>query len=162
MVASGFSTRRVNNPYAQPTAAAVARALAPEDSYINSNRPPLNMACRSQLRNGSIKACKRRGSRSKFRYGNQQQRTVDGSRPFSQFRDCRICKVKQYNTSKSESQKKKIPHRGHHPLCPDKKRKVLSPMTAFVERTYAMNIRRNNAPIAVSYTHLTLPTNREV
>jgi hypothetical protein len=31
----------------------VARAMAPVDSYINSNRPPQNMACRSQLRNGS-------------------------------------------------------------------------------------------------------------
>ena len=105
------------------------------------------MAIRSQLRNGSIKACRRRGGRSKFRYGNHQQRTVDGSRPFNQFRDCPICRVKQYNTGKSESQKKKIPHRGHHPICPDKKRPVLSPMTAFVERTYATNIRRNNAPI---------------
>ncbi len=120
MVATGFLTRTVNNPYAHPTTLAVARAMASPDSYINSNIPPLNMACRSQLRNGSIKACRRRGGRSKFGYGSHQNRTVDGSRPFSQFRNCKICKVKQYNTNKSESQKKKIPHRGHHPLCPEK------------------------------------------
>jgi hypothetical protein len=29
--------------------------MAPADSYINSNRPPQNMACRSQLLNGSTK-----------------------------------------------------------------------------------------------------------
>jgi hypothetical protein len=118
MVATGFSTRIVNNPYAHPTALAVARAMASPDSYINSNRLPQNMACRSQLRNGSIKHCKRRGGRSKFRYGSHKDRIVDGSRSFSQYRDCKICKVKQYNASKYESQKKKMPHRGHHPLCP--------------------------------------------
>ncbi len=148
MVASSFSTRRVINPYAHPTALTVARALAPADSYINSNRPPvINMACQSNLRNGSIKSCKRRGGRSKFRYGNHHQRSVDGSRAFSQYRDCVICKVKLYNNNKIDSQKKKIPHRGHHPHCPDKKRKVRLPMTAVAERTYATNIRLNNAPI---------------
>jgi hypothetical protein len=70
------------------------------------------MACRSQLRNGSTKPCRRRGGRLKFTYGSRQQRTLDGSRPSSQYRDCKICKVKQYNADKSESQKKKIPHRG--------------------------------------------------
>jgi hypothetical protein len=147
MVAAGSLTRTVNNPYAHPTALAVARAMAPADSYINSNRPPPNMACRSQLRNGSIKACRRRGGRSKFRFGSHQHRTVDGSRTFSQYRDCKICKVKQYNTNKSESQKKKIPHRGHHPLCPEKKRPVLTPLKAFVQRTYAANMRQNSTPI---------------
>ena len=148
MVATGFSNRPIHNPYAHPTALTVARAMAPADSYINSNnRPPQNMACRSQLRNGSTKTCRRRGGRTKFTYGSRQQRTLDGSRPFSQYRDCRICKVKQYNADKSESQKKKIPHRGHHPIFPDKPRPVQSPMTAFVERTFAANIRLNNAPI---------------
>jgi hypothetical protein len=163
MVAANFSNRNVTNPYAHPTALAVARAMAPADSYINCNRPPQNMACRSQLRNGSIKACRRRGGRSKFRYGSHQQRTVDGSRPFSQFRDCKICKVKHYNADKSEAQKKKIPHRGHHPLCPDKKRPVLSPMTAFVQRTAAANIRLNNAPIErVSIQNSTNQRNSQV
>ena len=163
MVASGFLARRVNNPYVHPTALTVACALALADSYINSNRPPLNnMACQSQLRNGSIKACRRRGGRSKFRYGNHHQRSVDGSRPFSQYRDCGICKVKLYNNSKIKNQKKKIPHRGHHPLCPDKKRKVLSPMTAFVERTHATNIRQSNAPIErLSIQNSTNQGNRE-
>jgi hypothetical protein len=163
MVATGFSTRTINNPYAHPTAQAVARAMAPADSYINSNIPPQNMAIRSQLRNGSIKACRRRGGRSKFSYGSHQQRTVDGSRPFSQYRDCKICKVKQYNADKIESRKKKIPHRGHHPLCPEKKRSVLSPMTAFVEHTYATNIRLNNAPIErLSIQNLTNQRNSQV
>ena len=109
MVASSFSTRRVINPYAHPTALTVARALAPADSYINSNRPPvINMACQSNLRNGSIKSCKRRGGRSKFRYGNHHQRSVDGSRAFSQYRDCVICQVKLYSNNKIDSQKKKI------------------------------------------------------
>ena len=147
MVATGFKTRTVYNPYDHATALTVAHAMAPADSYINSNRPPQNMACRSQLRNGSIKHCKRRGGRSKFRYGSHKDRIVDGSQSFSQYRDCKICKVKQYNASKIDSQKKKIPHRGHHPLCPVKKRPVLSPITAFVERTYARNMQPNHAPI---------------
>jgi hypothetical protein len=147
MVAAGSSNRGLINPYASPTTLALARAMAPADSYLNNNRPPQNMACRSQLRNGSTKTCRRRGGRSKFRYGSHSQRTLDGSRPFSQFRDCKICKVKQYNRDKSESEKKKIPHRGHHPLCPDKKKPVLSPMTEFVEHTSATNLRLNNAPI---------------
>jgi hypothetical protein len=67
MVATGFLNRPVHNPYAHPTALTVARAMAPADSYINSNRPPQNMACRSQLRNGSTKTCRRRGGRTKFR-----------------------------------------------------------------------------------------------
>jgi hypothetical protein len=117
MVATGFSKRPIHNPpYTHPTAVMVARAMAPADSYINSNRPPQNMACRSQLRNGSTKTCRRRGGWTKFSYGSHQQRTLDGSGPFSQYRDCKICKVKQYNADKSESQKKKIPHRGHHPI----------------------------------------------
>ena len=156
MVATSFSNRPVHNPYAHPTALTVARAMAPADSYINSNRPPQNMACRSQLRNGSTKTCRRRGGRTKFSYGSRQQRTLDGSRPFSQYRDCKICKVKQYNADKSESQKKKIPHRGHHPICPDKPRPVQSPMTEFVQRTFAANIRLNNAPIE----RVSMPSNQ--
>ncbi len=156
MVATSFSKRPIHNPYAHPTALTVARAMAPADSYINSNRPPQNMACRSQLRNGSTKTCRRRGGRTKFSYGSRQQRTLDGSRPFSQYRDCKICKVKQYNADKSESQKKKIPHRGHHPICPDKPRPVQSPMTEFVQRTFAANIRLNNAPIE----RVSMPSNQ--
>jgi hypothetical protein len=121
--------------------------MAPANSYIKSNRPPQNMACRSQLRNGSTKTFRQQGGRSKFSYGSRQQRTLDGSWPFSQYRDCKICKVKQYNADKSESQKKKIPHSGHHPICPDKPRPVQSPMTEFVQRTFAANIRLNIAPI---------------
>jgi hypothetical protein len=108
MVATGFLTRIVNNPYAHTTALTVARALASADSYINSNRPPQNMACRSQLRNGSIETRRQRGGQSKFRYGSHQQQTIDGSWPFSQYRDCKICKVKQYNASKSKSKKKRF------------------------------------------------------
>ena len=156
MVATSFSNRPVHNPYAHPTALTVARAMAPADSYINSNRPPQNMACRSQLRNGSTKTCRRRGGRTKFSYGSRQQRALDGSRPFSQYRDCKICKVKQYNADKSESQKKKIPHRGHHPICPDKPRPVQSPMTEFVQRTFAANIRLNIAPIE----RVSMPSNQ--
>jgi hypothetical protein len=147
MVATSFSKRPIHNPYAHPTALTVACAMSPADSYINSNRTPPNMACRSQLCNGSTKTCRRRGGRTKFSYGSHQQRTLDGSRPFSQYRECKICKVKQYNADKSESQKKKIPHRGHHPICPDKPRPVQSPLTEFVKRTFAANIRLNNAPI---------------
>jgi hypothetical protein len=147
MVAAGFSNRPVNNPYAHPTALTVARAMAPTDSYINCNRPTQNMACRSQFRNGSTKTCRRQGDRSNFSYGSHQQRALDGSGPFSQYRDCKICKVKQYNADRSESQKKKIPHSGHHHICPDKARPVQSPMTEFVQRTFATNIRLNNAPI---------------
>jgi hypothetical protein len=147
MVATGFSNRPVNNLYTHLTALTVARAMAPADSYINFNRPPQNRACRSQLRNGSTKTCRWRRGRSMFSYGSRQQRTLDGSRPFSQYRDCKICKVKQYNVDRSESQKKKLPHRGHHPICPDKPRPVQSPMTEFVQRTFAANVRLNNAPI---------------
>jgi hypothetical protein len=46
-----------------------------------------------------------------------------------------------------KAKKKKIPHRGHHPICPDKPRPVQSPMTEFVQHTFAANIRLNNAPI---------------
>jgi hypothetical protein len=133
--------------HAHPTALTVACAMAPADSYINSNRPPQDMACRSQLRNGPTKTCRWQGGRSKFSYGSGQQRALDGSRPFNQYRDCKICKVKQYNADKSESQKKKIPHCGRHPICPDKPRSVQSPKTEFVRRTFAANIRLNNAPI---------------
>jgi hypothetical protein len=55
--------------------------------------------------------------------------------------------VKQYNADKPESEKKKIPHLGHHLIFPDKKKPVLSQMTEFVKRTSAMNLRLNNAPI---------------
>jgi hypothetical protein len=147
MVSANITNGVILNPYAHPTALAVARASAPEDSFVNSNRPPFIMGCQSQVRNGSTKTCRRRGGRSKFSYRNQSQRTLDGSRPFLQFRDCQICKVKQYNIGRLESRKIKIPHRGHHPLCPDKKRPVQSPMTAFVHQTYAANIRLNSAPI---------------
>jgi hypothetical protein len=64
--------------------------------------------------------------------------------------------VKQYNADKSESQKKKIPHRGHHPIFPDKPRPVQSPMTEFVRRTFAANIRLNNAPIE----RVSMPSNQ--
>jgi hypothetical protein len=74
----------------------------------------------------------------------------------SQYRDCKICKVKQYNADKSGSQKKKIIHRGHHPICPVKPRPAQSPMMKFVQRTFAVNIRLNNAPIErVSILNLT-------
>jgi hypothetical protein len=157
MVPTSFLNRPVNNPYAHPTALTVARAMAPADSYINSNtRPPQNMACRSQLRNGSTKTCRRWGGRTKFSYRSRQQRTLDGSRPSSQYRDCKICKVKQYNGDKSESQKKKIPHRGHHPIGPDKPRPEQSPMMEFVQHTFAMYIRLNNALIE----RVSMPSNQ--
>jgi hypothetical protein len=156
MVATSFSKRPIHNSYAHPTALTVARAMAPADSYINSNRPPQNMACRSQLLNGSTKTCRRQGGRAKFSYKSRQQRTLDGSRPFSQYGDCKICKVKEYNADKSESQKKKIPHRGNHPIYPDKPRPVQSPMTEFVQRTFAANIRLNNAPIE----RVSMPSNQ--
>ena len=55
---ANFSNRVIINPYAHPTALTVACALAPEDSYINSTRAPLNMGCRLQVQNGLTKTCR--------------------------------------------------------------------------------------------------------
>jgi hypothetical protein len=55
MFANGFLNAPLYNPYAHPNMLTVARAMAPTYSYINSNRPPQNMACRSQLCNETPK-----------------------------------------------------------------------------------------------------------
>jgi hypothetical protein len=40
-----------------------------------------------------------------------------------------------------------MPHRGHHPIFPDKPRPVQPLMTEFVQRTFAANIRLYSTPI---------------
>lgn len=104
------------------------------------------MGIQSQLRNGSIKACKKRATKAKHRKKHLAQMSVDRkeARAFVPEVDCRICVAK---IAVQNGSLKQVPHRAHDPRCKvNQKTKGLSERTVQVEKIAAENIRQNNIP----------------
>ena len=106
------------------------------------------MGCQSKMREGAIKACKKRATKAKHqkhRRVSHVQMGVDGKRAFAPELDCAVCKVKHRNKLSGLSEP--IPHRSHHRCCPhNRKTRGGSERTVEVERIAQENIRKNNIP----------------
>ena len=102
------------------------------------------MGLQSQLRNGSIKACKKAATRAKHTKKALAQQGIDGSKPFNQYEDCKLC-----NAHKRIRQGEKInePHSGHHKSCPLKPiNKKGGANAAYFSSEMERNRQANNVP----------------
>jgi hypothetical protein len=113
--------------------------------FTTTNNNTNSMGIRSQLRNGSVKACKKRATRAKYKSPALVQRSVKGGVGFVADVHCKVCKATRLNL---QGKNVSIPHRPHDRRCP-KNRKTggLSEFTVFVEKVAAENVRINNARI---------------
>jgi hypothetical protein len=140
----------VINPYAKrpPTAAIENNAsfnyLA--ENSINSVATNIEtMGCRSDLRNGAIKNCKKIGTKAKKKRV-YMQRAMGGHVAFVPWLHCNICKARRHFAL---GKIVNVPHRAHHPRCPDnQKTRGLSARTIFVHREADRNMALNTAPLA--------------
>ena len=102
------------------------------------------MGCQSQLRDGSIKACKKRATKAKHRRKSLTQMGVDGKRAFLPEKDCAVCKAKHLIKNGVTVA---VPHRSHDPRCThNRKTRGLSARTVEVEKIAQNNIFQNNIP----------------
>ena len=101
---------------------------------------PAIMGIQSQLREGSIKACKKRATRqAKHKRKSLTQMGVDGGRAFLPERDCAVCRAKHLNLP--------VPHRAHDKRCPhNRSTRGGSKRSVEVEKIAAEHIRQNNIP----------------
>ena len=115
----------------------------------NTNNSFVAMGGQSQVRNGSIKSCLKRGG-MRFKYPKPGQRSIiPGERPFTSIIDCIVCKAQHYNKYAGAYAKIRVPKRAHHVKCfKNTKTKGLSERTVQVEVEAARNIATNNGPIA--------------
>jgi hypothetical protein len=116
----------------------------------------------SQWRGGSIKNCRKRAVQLKIRSNcrkiadkhkknkNFLQQAMDGGIAFVPHLHCRICVALQKQKMAScAGAKVSIPHRAHHPSCPqNKKTQGRSERHVEVERYAKKMIERNNLPLA--------------
>ena len=114
------STMRVVNPYLQrprghlPPSVQQQKqpqvVVASTTGTTRTNNDRI-MGCQSQRRNGSVKSCKKRGTRPKVKY-TYKDRTIDGSAPAV----CFVCDAKKQNLLAGR-EVKRVPKRAHHKSC---------------------------------------------
>ena len=99
--------------------------------------PNFNMGIQSQLRNGSVKACLKKGTKAKYkRRKTQQSATV--AKPFDPTKHCKPCRAAYLQRLGEDI---KIPKRAHHVCCVrNKKTKGMAPATAFSNRASALSL----------------------
>jgi hypothetical protein len=124
-----------------------ARTTATEPNN-NTNNTPGTMGIQSQLRNGSIKACKKKATtKHKFVRRKEIQLAIGGGEAFVEVKHCRVCKLENDNFV-AGYEKVRVPKRTHHPRCHrNGEFKAKSRRSVQVERIAARNITLNNAPI---------------
>lgn len=144
----------IYNPYAKNNRHALSAGnhgsrIAASHGSNNQPRTFLEiMGCQSQMREGSIKKCRKKATKAKYKR-NLVQAAVTGGRAFDATNDCRICRAKL----KAKQLKRlgvilRIPHRSHDPRCGKNiETRAMSKRWVEVNKTVAENLATNNEPL---------------
>jgi hypothetical protein len=98
------------------------------------------MGCQSQRCMGSVKSCKKKGTKTKYKTRRMLQKAVFGGFAFDSKRHCAVCKAKHVGYPP--------PHRSHDHRCiHNSKTHGLSKWSVEVDKIAARNIQINNAPL---------------
>ena len=80
----------------------------------NDQPRPRIMGIQSQLRQGSVNACKKRATSAKHAAPSRTQLTMEGGMAFDRLKDCRIC---VFNEKLKRGEKIRKIKRSHHDNC---------------------------------------------
>ena len=107
------------NPYARSrsTINSSSGSHSATQNGNTNNTQQKNMGIQSQLRNGSIKACKKAATKAKHRRTHHSQADEMGNRLFVPILHCLLCRKRH---AKENGAQISIPKRGHHKSCPNK------------------------------------------
>ena len=102
------------------------------------------MGIQSQLREGAVKACKKRATKAKYKVHKRLHQTGIQGHAFVPELDCKICVA---HSRQKQGIPTRIPKRPHDPRCSkNRKTKGLSVRTVEVQKICEKNIRENNIP----------------
>lgn len=129
-----------------PSGEVVVAQVATKLASVAASPPPIKnpysrtMGIQSQNRGGSVKACKKRGTKAKR---TLHQIAIPGGTLFKSAHHCSVCKAERL---KIQGHNVNIPHRSHHPRCGRNiKTRGLSASTVMANKEVARNLMINNA-----------------
>jgi hypothetical protein len=144
MVSSSFSSQS-SRRLSIETQRFFPQSNPPVKLAVTQNPYATKMGCRSQVRNGSVKACKKRATQAKHKRTKLAQRGIDGQAAFVSILHCKVCKafdqIRKGNNVNA-------PHRSHDRRCyKNRSTRAMSEFTVFVEKTVAENNRINTTKL---------------
>jgi len=132
--------KKVANPYRKPHKLKDNELLQQQTQILlSATAHAEEMGIQSQLRNGSIKSCKKRATKVKHNKKSNTKATYFNGKPFVPKVHCKVCKAKHNN--------KRVPHVKHHNLCYNSRnyKKKNSNNTTISDKFFKQCLRNNNA-----------------
>jgi hypothetical protein len=153
------------NPYARSLLGQNCENEQLAASVVNNNKSNFlffnAMGIQSQLRNGSIKACKARATKAKHPRP-LIQRSVRGGIAFVPSVHCKTCYTERLELVGKKGVTKS--HKGHDPRCPrNRKTKGMSQQSTFVNKESERNLHYNNiSPASIFAAQFAIKNNTKI